>query len=74
MLCSTCVLFSRAILQSILQTDNANSNATDMILQKTKIMGFTDCTVIIVTLKLNAMQCTVVLAISDGEDLDISSD
>lgn len=43
-------------------------NATDMILQKTIRAEFADCTVITVAHRIpTVMDCTMVLAISDGE-------
>ena len=43
-------------------------NATDMILQKTIRNEFADCTVITVAHRIpTVMDCTMVLAISDGE-------
>jgi ABC-type multidrug transport system ATPase subunit len=42
-------------------------NATDLILQKTIRTEFSDCTVIIVAHRIpTVMDCTMVLAISDG--------
>lgn len=43
-------------------------NATDMILQKTIRTEFADCTVITVAHRIpTVMDCTMVLALSDGE-------
>ena len=43
-------------------------NATDTILQKTIRTEFADCTVITVAHRIpTVMDCTIVLAISDGE-------
>lgn len=43
-------------------------NATDIILQKTIRSEFTNCTVITVAHRIpTVMDCTMVLAISDGE-------
>ena len=45
-------------------------NATDFILQKTIRTEFADCTVITVAHRIpTVMDCTMVLAISDGEFL-----
>ena len=61
----------RANTFKILVLDEATAsidNATNMILQKTIQTEFADCTVITVAHRIpTVMDCTVVLAISDGE-------